>query len=234
MSDGITVDNRSGENHPDNVLKALREQNSQLWRELKELRDWKDTHSDPRPAYSCRIGGCQRRPDQDGECWICPDCTQILIDTLERLSKGMAHGPRTWYPKIAKDALDKFFKRCLISEVEDPKLMKYLGLAYTYEHVLDAWIAGRANLRKYGEEDGDKPDFLSWLKETLQKEEDLGSLIPSSVTRKEYESLLDENKRLQETLNRKGALRQQSLFRLTQMKEGENPDADQGSSQEDS
>lgn len=172
MSDGITVTNRSGDDHPDNVLKALRERNNDLWETVRELREankvlrgdiaagslmgavefleraasqgfdvcpdtgdtvekardvvighetalrnaeeWKEENSDPRPAYMCRVGMCKRRPEQDGECWVCPDCVKILLDALERLTKGLAHGPRLWYPKIAQEALDIYYKRDLM------------------------------------------------------------------------------------------------------------------------
>jgi len=36
---------------------------------------------------------------------------------------------------------------------------------YTYQDMLDAWIAGRAHEEKYGKSEGDAPDFITWLKE---------------------------------------------------------------------
>ena len=172
MSDGITVTNRSGDDHPDNVLKAIKEQNADLWETVRELRkqneslrgevaagalmgavefleraaskgfdvcpdtgdtvekardvvigheaalrkaeELREENSDPRPAYMCRVGMCKRRPEQEGECWVCSDCVKILLDALEHLTNGFAHGPHLWYPKIAQEALDIYYKRDLM------------------------------------------------------------------------------------------------------------------------
>jgi hypothetical protein len=37
--------------------------------------------------------------------------------------------------------------------------------SYTYDDLLAAWIAGRANFRQYGDTGYDAPDFITWLKE---------------------------------------------------------------------
>jgi hypothetical protein len=42
----------------------------------------------------------------------------------------------------------------------------YESRAYSYDDLLAAWVAGRDNFRKHGDgdEDGDSPDFRTWIK----------------------------------------------------------------------
>lgn len=51
-----------------------------------------------------------------------------------------------------------------MNEKEQENINDIRNISYSYKDILEAWIAGRDNLLKYGDSNGDTPDFLTWLK----------------------------------------------------------------------
>jgi len=49
-------------------------------------------------------------------------------------------------------------------ESPSPNQQLIKSRTFSYRDMLDAWVAGRKNLKEWGEGEGDKPDFASWIR----------------------------------------------------------------------
>ena len=76
---------------------------------------------------------CKRGANQDGECWLCPDCKKKLDDRIERLEEFLDKRVPGW-----RDVLDPK-KKCPDCGADMEPVEKAMAVVLRTHGIHDAW-----------------------------------------------------------------------------------------------